>query len=90
MFLKKAQTSQERLLFPILFRKEVLRKEKREMTISEIWDYAVEHGLDKKLISVGNTPKNTLNASIRRHIGNAKHVRFKQTMKRPAKYYLND
>jgi hypothetical protein len=69
---------------------EVLRKEKREMTISEIWDYAVEHGLDKKLISVGNTPKNTLNASIRRHIGNAKHVRFKQTMKRPAKYYLND
>ena len=69
---------------------EVLRKEKCEMTIPEIWEYALKKGLDKKLISVGKTPKNTLNASIRRHIENAKHIRFKQTSKSPAKYYLNN
>lgn len=69
---------------------EVFRKEKRDMTIAEIWNHAVAMGLDKKLISVGSTPKKTLNASIRRHIDRTKHVRFKQTMKKPAKYYLND
>lgn len=69
---------------------EVLRKEKCEMTIPEIWEHALKMGLDKKLVSVGRTPKNTLNSSIRRHIENAKHVRFKQTSKKPAKYYLND
>ena len=69
---------------------EVLRKEKCEMTIPEIWEYALKMRLDKKLISVGKTPENTLNASIRRHIASASHVRFKQTSKKPAKYYLND
>lgn len=69
---------------------EVLRKEKCEMTISEIWKYALKMGLDRKLVSVGKTPENTINASIRRHIANASHVRFKQTSKKPAKYYLNN
>lgn len=69
---------------------EVLNKEKRAMTVPEIWECAVKMGLDKKLVSVGKTPKNTLNASIRRHIGNSKHVRFKQTSTRPAQYYLDD
>ncbi|MGN0241318.1 MAG: winged helix-turn-helix domain-containing protein [Candidatus Weimeria sp.] len=69
---------------------EVLRKENREMTVPEIWDCALQMGLDKKLISVGKTPKNTLNASIRRHIGSANHVRFKQTSKKPARYFLYD
>lgn len=69
---------------------EVLRSEKREMTIPEIWETAQKKGLDKKLFSVGKTPKNTMNASIRRHIETSKNVRFKQTSKRPAKYFLND
>lgn len=69
---------------------EVLRKEKCEMTIPMIWKYALKMKLDKKLASVGKTPANTLNASIRRHIANASHVRFKQTSKKPAKYYLNN
>lgn len=69
---------------------EVLRNEKHEMTISEIWKRAVQMGLDKKLISVGKTPKNTLNASMHRHIASAKHVIFKQTSKNPARYFYND
>lgn len=69
---------------------EVLKKEKREMSISEIWAHALKMGLDKKLISIGKTPKKTLSASIRRHLGNAKHVQFKQTSKKPSLYYLKD
>ncbi len=69
---------------------EVLRLEKKEMTLSEIWKLAVEKGFDKKLLSVGKTPVNTMNACIRRHIENSKNVRFKQTSKRPARYYLNN
>lgn len=69
---------------------DVLRMEKREMSIAEIWAFAQEKGLDKKLYSVGKTPRNTMNALIRRHIETSKNVRFKQTSKKPAKYYLND
>ena len=35
---------------------EVLRREKREMSLNEIWKCAQECGLDKKLESVGKTP----------------------------------
>lgn len=69
---------------------DVLRAEKREMTISEIWEAAKRMKLDQKLYSLGKTPKNTMNASIRRHIEKSKNVRFKQTSKSPAKYYLNN
>mgnify|MGYP004519007185 CR=1 FL=1 len=69
---------------------EVLKAKKRAMTTAEIWKYALEMGLDKKLISVGKTPKNTLNASIRRHIGKVAHVRFKQISRKPARYCLNE
>lgn len=68
---------------------QVLREEKREMTLSEIWAVAVEKGYDKKLKTVGKTPINTMNACIRKHITNAEKVRFKQTSKKPATYYLN-
>lgn len=69
---------------------EVLRKEKREMTLKDIWNAAVEFGLNKNLQSVGKTPINTMNACIRKHIENSSKVRFKQTSKNPALYYLND
>lgn len=68
---------------------QVLREEKREMTFKEIWEVAIEKGYDKKLASVGKTPINTMNACVRKHISNAEKVRFKQTSKKPAKYYLN-
>ena len=68
---------------------DVLRVEKKEMTLKEIWKVAQEKGFDKKLTSVGKTPVNTMNASIRRHIETADRVKFKQTSERPALYYLN-
>ena len=41
---------------------EVLRSEKREMTLGEIWEVAEEKGYSKKLMSIGKTPVNTMNA----------------------------
>ena len=35
---------------------EVLRSEKREMTLGEIWEVAEEKGYSKKLMSIGKTP----------------------------------
>ena len=69
---------------------EVLRKEKREMTLIEIWEVALKLGYSDKLESVGKTPVNTMNACVRKHISTSKKVRFKQTSKKPALYYLND
>lgn len=69
---------------------DVLRNEKREMTLGEIWEVAEKKGLTKKLISVGKTPVNTMNACIRKHIESSKNVKFKQTEKKPALYYLNN
>lgn len=66
---------------------DVLLKEKRPMTLREIWDYAVKHKLDKKLASSGKTPINTMNACIRRNMA-GKNAKFVQTSERPAKYYL--
>ncbi len=69
---------------------EVLRTEKHEMTLGDIWKIAEQKGYSKKLISIGKTPVNTMNACIRKHIENAKNVKFKQTSKNPAMYYLNN
>ena len=69
---------------------EVLRKEKREMTLKEIWNFAEKNGFTDKLETVGKTPINTMNACRRKHIESAEKVRFKQTSKKPALYYLND
>lgn len=69
---------------------EVLRKEKREMSLGEIWETSKQLGFDKKLDSIGKTPVNTMNACIRKHISTSAKVRFKQTSKKPALYYLND
>lgn len=69
---------------------EVLRTEKREMTLREIWEVAEKRGYSKKLMSIGKTPINTMNACIRKHIERSKHVKFKQTSKNPALYYLNN
>lgn len=69
---------------------DVLRKEKREMTLGEIWETAEREGYSKKLMSVGKTPVNTMNSCIRKHIQNSKNVKFRQTSKKPALYYLNN
>ena len=67
---------------------EVLREEKRDMSLPEIWEYAEKSGLDQKLESTGKTPINTMNSCIRRNIASGKNARFVQTSERPAKYNL--
>lgn len=67
---------------------DVLRIEKRDMTLTEIWECAVKSGLNKKLGSAGKTPVNTMNSCIRRNIASGRNVRFVQTSERPAKYNL--
>ena len=67
---------------------EVLESEKRDMTLPEIWEFAVNNGLDKKLESIGKTPVNTMNSCIRRNIANGRNVKFIQTSVHPAKYNL--
>jgi hypothetical protein len=69
---------------------DVLRKEKREMTLKEVWEIAEKNDYTLKLNKIGKTPINTMNACIRKHISKAEKVRFKQTSKKPALYYLND
>ena len=58
--------------------------------VGEIWEVAEEKGYSKKLMSIGKTPVNTMNACIRKHIEKSKNVKFKQTSKNPALYYLNN
>ena len=67
---------------------EVLESEKRDMTLPEIWEFAVNNGLDKKLESIGKTPVNTMNSCIRRNIASGRNVKFIQTSMHPAKYNL--
>lgn len=67
---------------------EVLREEKRDMSLPEIWEYAEKAGLDQKLESTGKTPINTMNSCIRRNIASGKNARFVQASERPAKYNL--
>lgn len=69
---------------------EVLCKEKTDMSLKEIWNKAIESKLDEKLSSIGRTPINTMNSCIRKNIKTSHKVRFKQTSKNPALYYLND
>ena len=57
---------------------EVLRYEKREMTLGEIWKVAEKSGYSKKLMSIGKTPVNTMNACLRKHIENPRNVKFKK------------
>ncbi|WP_369684344.1 winged helix-turn-helix domain-containing protein [Selenomonas ruminantium] len=69
---------------------DVLRSEKRALSLAEIWEIACLKGLQKQLRSVGSTPINTMNACIRKHIKSSPKVRFRQISKKPALYYLNN
>ena len=69
---------------------EVLRSEKREMTLGRYGKLLKKKDIVKKLMSIGKTPVNTMNACIRKHIEKSKNVKFKQTSKNPALYYLNN
>ncbi len=67
---------------------EVLKAEKHDMTLAEIWDVAVEKGLDSKLETKGKTPINTMNSCIRRNIAKGDKAKFVQKSERPTTYNL--
>lgn len=69
---------------------DVLRSEKRALSLVEIWNIACVKGWHKKLRSVGNTPINTMNSCIRKHIKTSSKVRFRQISQKPALYFLNN
>lgn len=43
---------------------EILKQSDRPLSVNEIWQKALEQGLDKKLSSIGQTPIATLGARI--------------------------
>lgn len=69
---------------------DVLRSVDKPVTIKEIWDKAVELGLDKELGTSGKTPENTLAARIYVDIKNNQNTIFTQVSKRPAKFFLKE
>ena len=67
----------------------ILKDNKKPMTIDEMWNYAVSSGLDIKLGSTGATPWATLSALLGDQIRNkGKKSPFGRTDTRPTSYYL--
>lgn len=66
----------------------VLQEEKRPMTASEIWLFAVEKGYDKFLNSEGKTPWATLGAQIYVSSKDNPRSQFAKTESRPKRFYL--
>lgn len=70
---------------------EVLQREKRPLSARQIWDAAVELGLDKKYGSSGKTPWQTLAArlgdDVRKH---PETTRFLRASERPALFSLKE
>lgn len=67
--------------------KNVLTKEKKALTINDIWILAQKYGYDKQLKSKGKTPKNTLSARIHKVLKRT-NSDFGQTNDKPKKVYL--
>lgn len=66
---------------------EVLGKAKIPLTCKEIWEKALEFGLDKRLQSVGRTPQKSLEARLYVNARDQKSV-FKIASKKPTKFWL--
>lgn len=67
-----------------------LKYANKPLSISEIWDTAVELGLDKKLSSSGKTPVNTLSARITTDVKKGKASKFVRVSEKPSRYMLNN
>lgn len=68
----------------------VLRTVDEPLTPNEIWQKAVEQGLDSQLESKGNTPWATLGARLYVISRDNPHSKFKSIGKRPKRFYLKD
>lgn len=69
---------------------DVLEYTNKPLSISEIWDTAVELGLDKKLSSSGKTPVNTLSARISTDVKRGINSKFIKISEKPSRYMLNN
>ncbi len=69
---------------------DVLEYAKKPLSVSEIWQTAMELGLDKKLSSSGKTPVNTLSARISTDVKRGKSSKFVKVSKKPSRYKLNN
>jgi len=69
---------------------DVLEYVKRPLSVSEIWQTAMELGLDKKLSSSGKTPVNTLSARITTDVKRGKNSKFVKVSTKPSRYKLNN
>lgn len=69
---------------------DVLEYAKKPLSISEIWNIAIELGLDKKLASSGKTPINTLSARISTDVKKGKDSKFVRVSEKPSRYRLNN
>lgn len=68
--------------------KDVLLDKKQPLSHIEIWQVAVELGLDKKVGTTGKTPWQSIGAQLYTNIKNNDDTIFYQYSKRPAKFYL--
>ncbi len=69
---------------------EILQQSDASLSINEIWEKAVELGLDQKIGTSGKTPEKTLAARIYVDIKNNSDTQFVQVNKRPAKFILKN
>lgn len=70
---------------------DVIKKQNIPMRINDIWNKAVEMGLDKKLIKYGQTPEKTLGARLYVSIKkDGEKSPIIQISKRPALFFLRE
>lgn len=67
--------------------KEVLIENGKPMTIKQMWDYACEKGFDRKLDSIGKTPKKTMYSCLYRDLDSKTGV-FVRVCEKPALFSL--
>lgn len=68
--------------------KTVLEEIKKPLNANEIWEIALQKGLDKKIGTKGKTPWSTLGAQIYVNIRDKKDSVFAVTETRPKRFYL--
>lgn len=69
---------------------EVFNLYKEPLTDKEIWEKAVESGLDKKVGSVGKTPWRTIGARIYVDMRNNPNSKYIKVGRRPTRFFLKE
>lgn len=67
---------------------DVLKYSKKPLSEKELWEKAVELGLDNKLGSVGKTPWKTLSARLYVDMRDNENSKYVKVGKRPTRFYL--